>query len=282
MADFESECFFVSPIGPQDSPERDRADGVLRAIVEPAAARLELKSVRADAITEPGQITSQIVEHVLSARAVVADLTGGNPNVYYEIAIRHAVRKPCALIAEQGTRLPFDAHHMRTIFFNSSNLKSVVGARDQLFDHLRLALKGAVDSPVSSSVDIMALREGSSTEQQLAEIKSEMEYVQRQLGRSGDALDSLTNYVRQVLGGLSDEGNNGDSPQLTIRELQVLMLLARGKNSAEIGDDLFISENTVRSHLSRIVKKLGARSRVEAVVIAIFKGLLTFKDVPSS
>jgi len=50
--------------------------------------------IRADKISEPGIITTQIIGHIVDAELVIADLTDKNPNVFYELAIRHAIRNP--------------------------------------------------------------------------------------------------------------------------------------------------------------------------------------------
>jgi DNA-binding NarL/FixJ family response regulator len=62
--------------------------------------------------------------------------------------------------------------------------------------------------------------------------------------------------------------------ELSARELEVLRLLARGDSNKEIAARLTLSENTIKTHLSRIFDKLGARSRTEAVTIAIQRGLV--------
>ena len=137
----EDECFFIAPIGSDGSPERMRSDGVLKFIVDRAAKELGLTAVRADQIADPGQITLQIIDHILGARAVVADVTGLNPNVFYELAVRHTAHLPVVILAEKGCALPFDIAQMRTIFFESTDLLSADQAYTDIVKQLRRALE---------------------------------------------------------------------------------------------------------------------------------------------
>lgn len=79
-----------------------------------AASAVGLTVVRADAIDDPGQITLQIIDHLVYAKAAVADLTGHNPNVSYELAIRHVARLP-TVRGGKVRALPFDTAQMQTI-----------------------------------------------------------------------------------------------------------------------------------------------------------------------
>ena len=99
----------------------------------------------------------------------------------------------------------------------------------------------------------------------------------------GQGLDRLVEAVRVVAGGaaffpaaLLARVVQGTPPavNLTERELDVLRLLARARTVAEIAEDLSVSPHTVRNPVKQILTKLGARSQLEAVVIAARKGLV--------
>jgi hypothetical protein len=87
-SEWSSLCFYVTPIGREGSEERMHSDLFLSAIVEPAVTEFDLHVVRADQIGKPGMITAQIIEHLVKARLVIADLSFHNPNVFYEVATR--------------------------------------------------------------------------------------------------------------------------------------------------------------------------------------------------
>jgi len=177
LPSLDEECFFIAPIGHDGSPERDRSDGVLDFVVAPAAGAHGLTVVRADQIVEPGQITRQVIEHIVGARAAVVDLTGANPNVYYEMAIRHTAELPTVLIAEVGEQLPFDIAQMRTIFFDHTNLKSANQCTRQIERHLAEALAGEVESPVTASADVSLLRKGGEEQRTLADLVERVEIL---------------------------------------------------------------------------------------------------------
>ena len=82
-------------------------------------------------ISEPGSITKQVISEIYDSKLVIANLTNRNPNVMYELALRHAIGKPAIMIAEKGTLLPADIITQRTIFYQN-DAKGVLELRDEL------------------------------------------------------------------------------------------------------------------------------------------------------
>jgi hypothetical protein len=196
LPQLDEECFFIAPIGKEGSPERNRSDGVLEFIVARAAQEMGMRAVRGDQLAEPGQITLQVIQHVLGAKAAVADLTGLNPNVYYELAIRHTARLPTVLIAEQGEQLPFDIAQMRTIFFSHTDLRSADQCRIEIVRHLRGAFDGAVDSPIAAAVDLQRLQAGNTVERNVAQLVTSVSTLHK-------VLANVRSDVRQAIYRLS-------------------------------------------------------------------------------
>ena len=72
---YDKIAFVISPIGKHDSPEQKRSNQILKHIIRPIVTELGYEAIRADDITAPGIITTQIIEHVINDPLVIADLT---------------------------------------------------------------------------------------------------------------------------------------------------------------------------------------------------------------
>lgn len=109
-------CFIITPIGNDNDSIRRHIDGIIDAAIKPALEP-DYEVVAAHKITETGTITKQIIKEIYQDELAIANLTGNNPNVMYELAVRYCLGKPVLTIAEKGTRLPFDVMPERTIFY---------------------------------------------------------------------------------------------------------------------------------------------------------------------
>ena len=116
-------CFIITPIGNSNSEIYRHINGVIRSVIRPCLKEAGFKDIKAaHEISEPGSINTQVITSILDADLVVANLTGTNPNVMYELCLRHAIAKPVIHICEQGTDLPFDIKDSRTIFYRNDML----------------------------------------------------------------------------------------------------------------------------------------------------------------
>ncbi len=105
-------CFvimpFANPIG-----------GYYDLIYEPAIKKTGLTPVRADTdIFGTGKIIEQIWAGLKRAKVLVAELTGRNPNVLYELGLAHALHKPVVLVSSNEADVPFDVRHVRVIYYD--------------------------------------------------------------------------------------------------------------------------------------------------------------------
>lgn len=111
-------CFFVTPIGDDKSQVRRKTDGLINQVLIPTLSELDFEVICSHQMDNSGSITGLIIRSLINSDLVVVNLTGLNPNVMYELAVRHAKRKPVVCIAEYGTILPFDVNDERTIFYS--------------------------------------------------------------------------------------------------------------------------------------------------------------------
>ncbi|HEX8249859.1 MAG TPA: hypothetical protein VF599_16930, partial [Pyrinomonadaceae bacterium] len=105
-------CFVIMPFAPP-------LGNHYSLIFEPAIEKAGLKPVRADAdIFATGKIMDQVWRGISAAKVMVAELTSRNPNVFYELGLAHALKKPVVLISSNEEDVPFDVRHIRVIYYN--------------------------------------------------------------------------------------------------------------------------------------------------------------------
>jgi hypothetical protein len=104
-------CFTIMPFG-------GWFDRHYEEIYRPAVEAAGLKSRRADDLYRPSAIVHDIWELTKKAKIILADLSGKNPNVFYELGLAHARAKPAILVTESMDDVPFDLRALRVIAYD--------------------------------------------------------------------------------------------------------------------------------------------------------------------
>lgn len=112
-------CFFVTPIGLEGSQERKVSDFVMSVYLSPTLEKLDYKVERADSSKTVERIDTSILVQLKTADLVIADVSGNNPNVMFELGYRIALNKPFIIIAQDVNELPFDISSIRTLFYET-------------------------------------------------------------------------------------------------------------------------------------------------------------------
>jgi len=195
----EKTCFVIGPISQEGTEIRDRSDKVLKHVIEPVVLSCGYsKVIRADRIASPGIITVQMVQHLLEAPLVVADLTGHNPNVFYELAVRHLIRKPLVQLIKADEQVPFDVSSSRVIKLDHTDLDSVARAKAELADHVKAVENDpeAVDNPITAAIDLEAVKRGLKPHD--LELAKFLEATLAAQGKLGEAIAALQAEVRSL------------------------------------------------------------------------------------
>lgn len=177
-------CFVISPIGAVGSATRLRADKLKKYVIEKVLIERGYKVIRADDVGEPGLITNQIVKKIVECDILIADLSEHNPNVFYELAIRHGLKKPFIHIIDAKDNIPFDNAQVRTIQVDLTDLDSVESAINQLVAQVDSIERSELttESPISVAFDLETLRtSGKPDEAILGVILEELATLRREI-----------------------------------------------------------------------------------------------------
>lgn len=137
-------CFVIMPFSSMYETEYQR-------VIQPVIEEFGVTCVRGDEIYEKQRIMDDIWNSIKNCRFAVAELTGKNPNVMYEIGLAHALGKPVVILTRNEADVPFDLKHLRYLFYDTN---------DPFWgDNLKLGLKSLI-SKILDAPDISSYLDG--------------------------------------------------------------------------------------------------------------------------
>ena len=130
-------CFVVSPIGDAGTDIRKNADQLYQHIIKPVCEKCGFAAQRVDEFNTSNSITQEILDALNDYDLVIADLTGHNPNVFFEIGYRTKSQKPIIHLKRKDETIPFDVSSIRTFEYDLTDLDMVTATKDRLEQVIR-------------------------------------------------------------------------------------------------------------------------------------------------
>lgn len=129
---FMKRCFVVSSIGDVGTDIRKNADQLYQHIIKPVCEKCGFNAQRVDELNTSDSITQEILDALNDYELVIADLTGHNPNVFFEIGYRTKSQKPIIHLKRKNEIIPFDVSTIRTFEYDLTDLDMVTATKDRL------------------------------------------------------------------------------------------------------------------------------------------------------
>lgn len=207
-------CYVIMPYGGSDEALRKKYKNVYDNIIKPAAqdAGFDEENIfREDHTSDAGTIARNIVEHVSSSSVIIADLTGCNANVYYELGLAHVFHKNATvLICEKGADIRFDLANVKRVEYEAS-FEGLTESRSLICQEIINRKEGrtAVDNSVhellpklpTHLVDSLEERDENELQAMLTEAIRERDNLKAQLQNMGVQISGKTELrsIRSIL-----------------------------------------------------------------------------------
>jgi hypothetical protein len=194
-------CFVISPFGGWH-------DDYYSEIFCPAIRKAGLKPSRADDLFRSSNIVHDIWHLVVSSRVLLADLTGKNPNVFYELGLAHAARKPVLLLTQSMEDVPFDLRGLRIITYEVEHPKW----GEVLREKIEQGLSETLESPERSVLPTFLEEEPKDTpvvtadEARLIDLQQQVDSLRAETRATGGGPDIRAPEARRLIADMLEEG----------------------------------------------------------------------------
>lgn len=173
-------CFTIMPFG-------GWFDSYYESIYVPAIQAAGLHPCRADDLYRPSTIVHDIWSYTQSAKLVLADLSGKNPNVFYELGLAHALAKPAILVTEAIEDVPFDLRALRVLEYNKNEPEWGHVLQEKITNAIKEVMAVPLQSVLPAFLAVKLETKSkpiSEHEKTLLELRREIDLLRREVGRS--------------------------------------------------------------------------------------------------
>ena len=188
-SDAAGSCFVIMPFGPY-------FDLYFTEIFKPGIDGAGLQATRADDLYRPSAITHDIWDSIQTCKVLVADLTGKNPNVFYELGLAHAARKPAVLLTQSMDDVPFDLRALRVLEYDVRTPSWAADLQERITHGLLETLESPEDNVLPSF-----LRSSADVDEADNEEDDPVSDLQRKLDGLQRQVNSLVSNQPSLLGG---------------------------------------------------------------------------------
>lgn len=172
-------CFTIMPFG-------DWFDDYFEDLYCPAIRAAGLEPKRADDLYRPSTIINDIWAYTQSAKVILADLTGKNPNVFYELGLAHALAKPAILIAESINDVPFDLRALRVLVYDKNEPDWGVNLKESITKSIVEIVASPLESVLPTFLTVKPgakPKEVSAKDKTLLEMRRDIDLLRAELRR---------------------------------------------------------------------------------------------------
>lgn len=188
-------CFIIMPFG-------GWLDDYYTTIYRPAIEAAGLEPHRADDLFRPSTIVNDIWAYTRRAKLLLADLTGKNPNVFYELGLAHALAKPAVLVAQSMEEIPYDLRALRIILYDKNAPDWGAILRDKIKSAIKEVLQSPLDAVLPAFLNVKPTTEQPTVtphQKELIAIKQELDLLRRQI-QTGPAAEHTRRESRVDIG----------------------------------------------------------------------------------
>jgi len=183
-------CFVIMPFG-------GWFNDYYSSIYCPAIKNAGLIPKRADDIYRPSTIVQDIWELTKKAKIVLADLTGKNANVFYELGLAHALAKPAILVTETMADVPFDLRALRVIEYDKNAFNWGVILQEKIEKSIGEILKSPLNAVLPAFLEVKSDSKTKITqsEKELLEIRQDLDLLRREMRMSRNEIAHATDRI---------------------------------------------------------------------------------------